>query len=121
MNLKKRLKHLAELNVRDREKKVDDTKLVSIIEAAKNNGGLFLTTSVGEARRMERQFGFPVRAYDINLEGYAGPFYFDPLAVEEILMKAYNKIDELESQVKELQTTLSDQNDLNMFTEAEAK
>ncbi len=105
MNLKKRLKHLAELNVRDRENKVDDTKLVSLIETAKNNGGLFLTTSVGEAQRMERKFGFPVRAYNINLEGYAGPFFFDPQAIEEILMKAYNKIDDLEKELAAVKET----------------
>jgi len=105
MNLLKRLRHLANLNNIDRASNTEDTKRVSIINTAKNNGGLYITTSIKEAQYLERHFGFPVRAYDVNLDGYAGPFYFDPCVVEDLLHKAANKIELLEKQLKDLQTT----------------
>jgi hypothetical protein len=111
MNLKKRLRHLADLNRIDRENKIDDTKRVSIIHAAKNNGGLFISTSIEEAKKVERHFGFPVRSYDVNLEGYAGPFYFDPEAIEDILTKAANKIELLEQELKMAKEELQEYKD----------
>lgn len=111
MNLKKRLRHLADLNRIDRENKVDDTKRVSIIHAARDNGGLFISTSIQEAQKVERHFGFPVRSFDVNLEGYAGPFYFDPEALEDIFTKAANKIELLEKELKEAKDRLADIND----------
>lgn len=104
MNLKKRLRHLASLNNIDRNSNTEDTKRVSIINTAKENGGLYITTSIKEAHYLERHFGFPVRSYDVNLDGYAGPFYFDPNVVEDLLLKAANKIELLEQQLKDLQT-----------------
>jgi hypothetical protein len=104
MNFLKRLRHLANLNEIDRQSNTEDTKRVSIINTAKNNGGLYITTSIKEAAYLERHFGFPVRSYEVNLDGYAGPFYIDPNVVEDMFKKAANKIELLEKQLKDLQT-----------------
>ena len=108
MNLKKRLRHLAQLNQVDVQNQTEDTKLMSVIGIVKDNGGLFITTSIKEAQHIERTFGIPARSYDVNLEGYAGPFYFDPRAIEDVLHKAANKIELLEQQIKEMQDDARD-------------
>ncbi len=109
MNLKKRLRHLSDLNVRDKRAEVEDTKRVTIINAAKNSGGLLITSSLHEAKTLERAFGVTARSMDINLEGFSGPFFFDPQAIEDILVRAANKIEALENELKQLRTPESAQ------------
>jgi len=98
MNLKKRLEHIANLSAKDRE----TGRTTMIAKAAEATGGMVITRSLDEAKRIEREFKVPARSMEINLEGFSGPFFLDHRATEILLLRAADKIDELEKKLKVL-------------------
>lgn len=98
MNIKKRLRHLAEYTGRDRQ--FGRTTLLA--KLVKDTNGVLLTHNTDFATQLQRKFGITAKSMEINLEGLTGPFFFDHFALETVLLKAANKIEELEKQIEEL-------------------
>ena len=93
MNIKNRLRHLADLSAKDRG--MGRTTLSA--RAAKEIGGIVIANSHSEARQITKSHGVLAKSYEMNLEGYSGPFILDHHTVETLLRKAANKIESLEA------------------------
>lgn len=98
MNIKKRLRHLAEYTGRERQ--FGRTTLLARL--VKETNGVLLTHNTDFATQLQRKFGITAKSMEVNLEGLTGPFFFDHFALETMLLKAANKIEELERQIEEL-------------------
>lgn len=105
MNLKKRLEHIAHMSMKYRAM----GRTTMIAKAAEATGGMVIARNLEQAKEIEREFKVPARSMDINLEGFLGPFFLDHRATEILLLKAADKIDELERKLK----VLSDYVDTN--------
>lgn len=92
MNVKDRLRHLAHMSAKDT--RLGRTEGLCVV--AKHVNGVVVTSSHEHATALQRKYGVTARSYDMNLEGFHGPFFFDHGALEEILKKAANKIESLE-------------------------
>lgn len=92
MNIKNRLRHLAQISAKDRA----TGRTTMNARAAKELDGIVLANSHSEARYIAKQHGVVAKSIEMNLEGFAGPFFFDHHTVETLLTKAANKIEALE-------------------------
>lgn len=104
MNLKNRLKHI--VSKMNQYRAVGRTTYNARI--ARENGGMVLAASFDEAKHIERQHGVTARSVEQNLDGYTGPFFLDHHAAEILLLKAANKIDELEYNMTILQSFIKE-------------
>ena len=102
MNLKKRLRHIASLG--DQYRGIGRTTYNA--KLAKENGGIVVAANFAQARYIEKSHGVPAKSMEVNLEGYTGPFFPDHNAVDTLLLKAADKIEQLEKENKELQLKL---------------
>lgn len=93
MNISKRLRHLAYLDVKDRQL----GRTTAIAKAAKENGGIVIGHNFDFVKYIERTHKVPAKSIEMNLEGFHGPFFLDHHAVNTMFLKAADKID---SQVK---------------------
>lgn len=99
MNLKSRLRHLAEVSEKDRRL----GRTSEIARIARENSGVVLAADFEQARNIQRAHGVTSKSVDVNLEGLMGPFFFDHHATERLLKRAADRIEELESERDELQ------------------
>jgi len=103
MNIAKRLRHLSE--------KLDGNraygKTTMLAKAAQELGAILLVASTGEATHLQRKFrGLTSKTFEINLEGFTGPFMIDNHAASVMFLKAADKIDALELEVQQLREKL---------------
>jgi hypothetical protein len=98
MNIKKRLIHLAQMSGKDRRL----GRTTMLMKAAKELDAIVLAASLDHADLLKREHGVVAKSMEVNLEGFSGPFIFDHFAIETILIKAANKIEELEKEVARL-------------------
>jgi hypothetical protein len=98
VNLKERLRHLAFTSAKDRQ--FGRTTLVA--KLVKETDGVMLAHNHDYARDLQRKFGVTAKSIDLNLEGFNGPFFFDHFAIETLLFRAANKIEEVEKENAEL-------------------
>ncbi len=101
MNIKKRLRHLAQKSAQDRAM----GRTTVIARAAKEIGATVIARNVQAIKYIEGH-GVVARSMETNLEGLIGPFLFDHSAVEGLLEMAANKIEELEKQIEEIANTV---------------
>lgn len=84
-------------------------------KAAKELGGIVIANIHSEARQITKVHGVIAKSMEMNLEGYAGPFLFDHHAIEQLLLKAANKIESLERKnermIAKVQNLLSELNE----------
>lgn len=98
MNLKYRLLHLVNFSSRDR--RTGRTTLIA--KAAKEVGGIVLAATHRHAKDIERTYGVPSKSYQLNLEGFSGPVFFDHFAIESILVRAHDKIESKEKEIESI-------------------
>ena len=98
MNLKDRLRHLAYKSQHDRQ----FGRTTMVARLVKECNGIMLAHNHDYARDLQRKFGVVSKSIDLNLEGFSGPFFFDHFAIETLLLRAANKIEELEGQIEQL-------------------
>ena len=98
MNLKKRLRHLAQASAAGRM----FGKTTTLAKATKELGGVMLTHTHKQALDIKHKFGVEARSMEVNLDGLMGPFIFDHYAIESLLENAANKIEALEKENAEL-------------------
>lgn len=94
MNLKKKLKHLAQKAMSTKNYGKSD----SIVKACKDLDGVFIAATPEEAKLTEKHHGVKSYHIDKNLEGIRGPFFFDHKAITKLLNRAADKISALEEQ-----------------------
>lgn len=98
MNLKSRLQHIAFKSMKDRM--MGRTTLIA--RAAKELGGIVLAHNFSGAKQIEHAHAVTARSMEINLDGFSGPFFLDHHATDIMLLRAADKIEELEKQQKSL-------------------
>lgn len=103
MNLKARLQSIAHLLTKDRQ--VGYTTLTA--KTAKELGATMLTHSFAEARRIERNYGVPAKSVDVNQVGSSDFFVIDQFAVANLLNRAAARIEELETELEEIQENMT--------------
>lgn len=99
MNIKNRLRHIAEASAHGRRL----GKTTVIAKAAKELDGLLLGANHKHALDLKHDHGIEARSMEMNLHGFRGPFFLDHYALETLLFKAANKIETLEEKIKELE------------------
>jgi hypothetical protein len=102
VNLKERLRHLAFTSANDR--RFGRTTLVA--KLVKEADGVMLAHNHDYARDLQRKFGVTAKSIDLNLQGINGPFFFDHFAIETLLLRAANKIEEVEKENEELKQVI---------------
>lgn len=105
MNLKNRLRHLAAKSseVRMYGKTTLLARIASELQA------VFLTADIESAKEIKRKFKLSTRSIDTNLDGVSGPFIFDHYAVERLLERAADKIEQLEKENQALKSKLGEE------------
>lgn len=117
MNIKGRLEHLAHLSMRDRQ----TGRSTMFAKVAEETGGIVITHNHEHAKYIEKNFKVPARSMEINLEGFSGPFILDHHATEVMFLKAANKIESLENEVKALRNILKQISNLSNFPDTAKK
>jgi hypothetical protein len=105
MNLKKRLRHLANISARDR----GTGRSTVIARAAQAIGGTVIAQNMAEAKFITKVHLVPARSADVNHDGIIGPFLFDHHTVEALFNSAADKIETLERRIAELEKELKDE------------
>lgn len=98
MNLKSRLRHLAEKLGEPRQY----GKTTLLAKAAKEIDAVLLVYKPDEATHIQRHHNIVSKTVDINLTDLAGPFLIDNHAVSRMFIRAADQIDTLETEVKRL-------------------
>lgn len=93
MNIKNRLRQLSRCNAGN--KTFGRTKATCLAAIAAD--GIVVTHTHEFALYLTRKYGVVAKSYEVNLDGFSGPFFFDHTALEVILEKAANKIESLET------------------------
>jgi hypothetical protein len=104
MNIKNRLRHLAQLSAKDRA----TGRSTMTARAAKELDGIVIANTHSEARQIAKTHGVAAKSYEMNLDGFMGPFFFDHHAIETLLTKAANKIEALERRNRTIISKLED-------------
>lgn len=99
MNLKDRLNHIAHMLGASRRY----GKTTLIAKACKDVDGILLCASHDQARAIRREHEVHTESIDKNLQGLRGPFFIDHFAVERLLQRASDKIENLEEEIRGLQ------------------
>jgi hypothetical protein len=102
MNIKGRLEHIAHISMKDRAM----GRTTMIAKAAEATGGIVIARTHDQAKWIERTYKVPARSMELNLDGFSGPFFLDHHATEALLLKAANKIEEVEKERDALQAKL---------------
>lgn len=94
MNLKKKLRHLANKAMATK----DYGKSETIIKACKDLDGTFIAATSVEANHTQKTHGVVAYHIDRNLDDLRGPFFFDHKAIAKLLNRAADKIEKLEEE-----------------------
>lgn len=97
MNVKSRLRHLAEASKMGRR----IGKTTGIATVCKAMDGLMLGANHSHAKMLEHEYGVNARSMKMDLHGFSGPFFFDHYALECLLEQAADKIESLEEELVE--------------------
>jgi hypothetical protein len=103
MNLKKRLRHIADIINNPRA--YGKTSLLSKI--TKELDGVLIVHNTDEVTRL-RRLGVTAKSMDTNFDGLSGPFFIDNQAVMRLLTRAAEKIEALEVEIEFLKKEVSD-------------
>lgn len=103
MNLKGRLDHIAHLLGSTR--RYGKTTLAA--RACKELDGVYLCANYAQAKLVKREHGVHAESIEKNLSGFRGPFFIDHFAVENLLCRAAQKLDDSDKKIDELNTTVS--------------
>jgi hypothetical protein len=98
MNVKKRLEHISNLLIKERQ--TGNTQ--SVAKAAQETNGILLCANFEQAKMLKNKYNIATEVYEKNLDGYSGPFYIDHYALSQLLQQAVRKISELEELNKKL-------------------
>lgn len=105
MNLKTRLRHLADKLSNPRAY----GKTTMLAKITQELGGILLTHNTDEATRVQRAYrGLVAKSMDINLDGFSGPFFLDNQAAFRLLNRAADKIEQLEKENQDLKLKLGE-------------
>ena len=88
MNLKNRLRHIANASMRDRQY----GKTTLLAKITKELDGVLLCRNHQTAKDISHLHDVTTKSMEVNLDGLNGPFFMDHYALEELLIKASNKI-----------------------------
>lgn len=110
MNLKSRLRHLADKSGQVRQY----GKTTLIAKACADLQGVMVAASHDHARDLQRKYGIVSKSIDLNLDDHNGPIFFDHYAIEKLLYRSADKIEALE---KELETKDEKIKNLEFFIE----
>lgn len=97
MNLKKRLRHLADKAMATK----DYGKSETLIKACKDLDGTWIAASPEAANHTQKTHDVISLNIERNLEGVRGPFFFDHKAIAKMFRRAADKIEQLEEQATE--------------------
>ena len=102
MNLKKRLRHIAD--VLNLPRAYGKTTLLAKI--TKELDGVLLVHNTDESTRL-RRLKVTAQSIDTNLDGLSGPFFLDNQAASRLLIRAAEKIEAQEVEIELLKQELA--------------
>lgn len=102
MNLKKRLRHIAD--VLNLPRAYGKTTLLSKI--TKELDGVLLVHNTDEVTRL-RRLNVTAKSMDTNLDGLSGPFFLDNQAASRLLVRAAEKIEAQDIEIEYLKQELA--------------
>ena len=103
MNLKKRLRHLAQKSGELR--RFGTTTMLA--KVCNELQGTMIGANHEHARELQHTHKVVAKSYDVNLSGHSGPFIFDHFAIEQIFLRAADKIASLEDEIEQLNKKLA--------------